>query len=81
MTINKWRKKFDALALKHGDSIKANDYQDENVYWEVQKVVNNLINGHNSQKLIDIGCGNGLFLDSIITHKIGYGIDISFNML
>ncbi len=79
--MNKWRKRFDELGVKYGDTLQANDHKAEKVFWKTQNLVANIIKENNSKIIVDVGCGNGIFSKGISTQGNVYGVDFSFNML
>ncbi|MBI4641023.1 MAG: methyltransferase domain-containing protein, partial [Candidatus Tectomicrobia bacterium] len=79
--VDKWKKHFDDLANKFGQSIKANDYFDVRHFRAMQEIVSRIIKETQANLIVDVGCGNGVFSEMAATERTVYGIDISSAML
>lgn len=78
--LSRWKKHFDGRAEALGQSPLANDHFTHRTFDITQKTVMKLIAEQKGKTILDIGCGNGLFMKPLMEGYDIYGIDISDKM-
>lgn len=76
-----WRKHSDRKAVECGNTIKAHDYCNERVFRLTQSYIHRLFEGRTGLRILDVGCGNGLFTAPLARAHHVVGVDVSTNML
>jgi len=78
--LNRWKDHFDGRAEALGRSPLANDHFTHRSFTITQRIVLEQIEGQQGKTILDIGCGNGLFMQPLLDSYHVYGIDISDKM-
>ena len=78
--LNRWKDHFDGRAEALGRSPLANDHFTHRSFTITQRIVLEQIAGQQGKTILDIGCGNGLFMQPLLDSYHVYGIDISDKM-
>ena len=78
--LSRWKNHFDDRANALGESPLANDHFSQSTFRITQKTVLDLIARQDGKTILDIGCGNGIFMQPILKNYEVYGIDISDKM-
>lgn len=76
-----WCEHSNKKAIRFGHSIKAHDYHSERVFRMTQSYIVNLFKGQQNLRILDIGCGNGMFTAPLAGKHQVVGVDVSTNML
>ena len=81
----KWEQYFDAKARNFGNRAKALGYKSDRVYFcrrdAVLETLQKLFHPLRDRKILDCGCGNGLFTRPLVSENRVTGIDVSEEML
>jgi len=75
-----WEDYFNKKVELFGDSPKANAYFNR-ISWRNNYKILDLIDIKDKVRILDVGCGSGLFVSHLINKNIIYGLDISFKMV
>lgn len=72
---------YDERARVFGKTTEACHYRTEQSFRQRQKIVRDLLGGLDGKKILDIGCGNGLFSAPLALKSEVIGVDLSHGML
>ena len=80
-TLAYWHENSEQQAKKYGNTIDAHDYLNPSVFRLTQRYIVDLFAGRENLRILDVGCGNGLFTEPLNERNQVFGIDVSIGML
>jgi len=80
-TLAYWHENSEQQAKQFGNTIDAHDYLNPVVFRLTQQYIVNLFEGREQLRILDVGCGNGLFTKPLNDKNQVFGIDVSTSML
>lgn len=75
-----WRKFFDDACDLYGAGIKACGFHEKSFFWRQQNILR-FVGGIEQKRILDIGCGPGIFIQPWLKNNFTVGMDISEKML
>lgn len=72
---------FDERAASHGRTFRASDYRFKASFRQRQRAVLKRLGGITGRRILDVGCGPGLFTEPLARNNFLAGLDLSPNML
>ncbi len=74
-------RRYDERALRFGRNIRSCDYSCKGSFLQRQRTVLKLLGQPKNKKILDVGCGPGLFLEALSPSNSLVGLDLSIEML
>lgn len=80
-TNNKWELFYDQLAREHGASAQASLYMNDRSFYLHQQRTLGWIGSVQGKRILDVGCGTGLFIQPLVKDNQVTGMDVSSEAL